>query len=313
MARIRSVDSTMPPSTASAPPDSPDPAPRGTTGMPCALAQRIVTCTCSAVSARTAASGVPAVASWVQSKRYFSTASGRRRRRPRRAAAPPARRRRRRRGRWGVLGVHAPTFPELPATSPRVRKWLPRTTTSALTTGAVENCAADSADPSRLSAHGDLARARRSARPACCRGVSCGELEVPAGLVRNKVASGRWADAPRRSSPRRPVRCRASSACGWRCCTAVRDAMVGGLSAAAVHGLRNWERDDVMRDRVERRLLRARRRRRDLPDPSTAGPAAASVAAADVPARTCRAPLGCPRRRHSGRAWACWQRSSSNG
>ena len=75
-ARIRSVDSTMPPSTASAPPDRPEPAPRGTTGMPCALAQRMVTCTCSAVSARTAASGVPAVASWVQSKRYFSRASG---------------------------------------------------------------------------------------------------------------------------------------------------------------------------------------------------------------------------------------------
>ena len=39
------------------------------------LAQRSVACTCSALSARTAASGVPAVASWVQSKRYFSTAS----------------------------------------------------------------------------------------------------------------------------------------------------------------------------------------------------------------------------------------------
>ena len=44
-ARIRSVDSTMPPSTASAPPLRPEPAPSGTTGMPCALAQRRVACT----------------------------------------------------------------------------------------------------------------------------------------------------------------------------------------------------------------------------------------------------------------------------
>ena len=75
-ARIRSVDRTMPPSTASAPPDRPVPAPRGTTGMPCRVAQRIASCTWAAVSARTAATGIPAVAWWVQSKRYFSSASG---------------------------------------------------------------------------------------------------------------------------------------------------------------------------------------------------------------------------------------------
>ena len=50
----------MPPSTAAEPPDSPLPAPRGTTGTRCAAAQRTAVCTCSASSARTTASGVPA-------------------------------------------------------------------------------------------------------------------------------------------------------------------------------------------------------------------------------------------------------------
>ena len=38
----------MPPSTADEPPDSPLPAPRGTTGTPCSAAQRTVACTSAA-------------------------------------------------------------------------------------------------------------------------------------------------------------------------------------------------------------------------------------------------------------------------
>ena len=66
----------MPPSTAEEPPDSPLPAPRGTTGTRCAAAQRTAVWTWLASSALTTASGVPAEASRDQSKRYFSTASG---------------------------------------------------------------------------------------------------------------------------------------------------------------------------------------------------------------------------------------------
>ncbi len=67
IARIRSRLSTMPPSTADEPPDSPLPAPRGTTATRCAAAQRTATCTCSACSARTTAAGVPAPRSRDQS------------------------------------------------------------------------------------------------------------------------------------------------------------------------------------------------------------------------------------------------------
>src|SRR5579884_3697659 len=45
MSRIFSVDSTIPSSTAVAPPDRPVPAPRGTTGTRCLLAQRMIVCT----------------------------------------------------------------------------------------------------------------------------------------------------------------------------------------------------------------------------------------------------------------------------
>ena len=76
IARIRSSETTMPPSTAEEPPDSPLPAPRGTTGTRCAAAQRTAVWTWLASSALTTASGVPAEASRDQSKRYFSTASG---------------------------------------------------------------------------------------------------------------------------------------------------------------------------------------------------------------------------------------------
>ena len=69
MSRIFSVDSTMPSSTAVAPPDSPLPAPRGTTGTRWALAQRMTVCTCSVVSGRTTASGLPAAGSSARSCR----------------------------------------------------------------------------------------------------------------------------------------------------------------------------------------------------------------------------------------------------
>ena len=47
MSRIFSVDSTMPPSTAVAPPDSPVPIPRGTTAIRLAVAHRRTVCTSS--------------------------------------------------------------------------------------------------------------------------------------------------------------------------------------------------------------------------------------------------------------------------
>ena len=59
----------MPPSTADEPPDSPLPAPRGTTGTPCSAAQRTVAWTSAASRARTTAIGVPADGSRAQSKR----------------------------------------------------------------------------------------------------------------------------------------------------------------------------------------------------------------------------------------------------
>ena len=75
IAVIRSRLTTIPPSTALDPPDNPLPAPRGTTGTPCSAAHRTAVCTCSASSARTTATGVPASGSWDLSWRYFSTRS----------------------------------------------------------------------------------------------------------------------------------------------------------------------------------------------------------------------------------------------
>ena len=76
IAPIRSRLSTIAPSTALDPPESPLPAPRGTTPMPCSAAQRTAVCTWPASSARTTASGLPADSSRDQSCRYFSIASG---------------------------------------------------------------------------------------------------------------------------------------------------------------------------------------------------------------------------------------------
>jgi hypothetical protein len=59
IARIRSVESVIAPSIADDPPDSPVPAPRGTTGIECALAIRSVACTSAVAVARTSASGTP--------------------------------------------------------------------------------------------------------------------------------------------------------------------------------------------------------------------------------------------------------------
>src|SRR4051794_22251752 len=60
IAVIRSVDTTRQPATADAPPERPEPAPRGTTGMPCAAAKRTAVCTSSVDPARTTANGTPA-------------------------------------------------------------------------------------------------------------------------------------------------------------------------------------------------------------------------------------------------------------
>jgi hypothetical protein len=58
ISRIRSVESTTHPSTAFAPPESPVPAPRGTTGMPC-RAQAATTAATSAVDSGRATASAP--------------------------------------------------------------------------------------------------------------------------------------------------------------------------------------------------------------------------------------------------------------
>ena len=69
MARIRSSESTSPPSTAEEPPDRLVPAPRGVIGTRCSAAQRTVACTWSASVGRTTASGMPGAGSRDQSYR----------------------------------------------------------------------------------------------------------------------------------------------------------------------------------------------------------------------------------------------------
>ena len=69
MPRIFSVDSTIPPSTAVAPPESPVPMPRGTTGIRFALAQRSTVWTSSVQVGRTTARAVPAAGSAARSCR----------------------------------------------------------------------------------------------------------------------------------------------------------------------------------------------------------------------------------------------------
>src|SRR5918994_6419349 len=68
MPRIRSRLNTMPLFTALLPPERPLPAPRGTTGMPCAEAQRSTASTCSEFDDRTTEAGVHARGSRDQSK-----------------------------------------------------------------------------------------------------------------------------------------------------------------------------------------------------------------------------------------------------
>ena len=69
ISRIFSVDSTIPPSTAVAPPDRPVPAPRGTTAIRLSEAQRNTVCTSSVRVGRTTANGVPAAGSAARSWR----------------------------------------------------------------------------------------------------------------------------------------------------------------------------------------------------------------------------------------------------
>ena len=66
---IRSVETTRQPSTADEPPDSPLPAPRGTTASPCSAANRTAAWTSSVELARTTASGTPASGSLARSHR----------------------------------------------------------------------------------------------------------------------------------------------------------------------------------------------------------------------------------------------------
>jgi hypothetical protein len=59
MAVIFSVDSTMQPSTALAPPDRPVPAPRVTRGVPVSTQASTTACTSAVLRGRTSATGTP--------------------------------------------------------------------------------------------------------------------------------------------------------------------------------------------------------------------------------------------------------------
>lgn len=117
-------------------------------------------------------------------------------------------------------------------------------TTSALAAEPVENSAARSVGPGTLPAMESWTELA-AAQAGVLSWRQLGELEVPRGLVRNKVASGRWA---RRTSEvlttttgplsRQQMLWLGVLHCG-------PDAVVGGLTAAGLHGLRNWARDDV--------------------------------------------------------------------
>ena len=91
---IRSSERTTHPSTALAPPDSPEPAPRGTTGTPCAEAALRTAETSTVDLASTTASGLPAVNPGAWSLRYDASRSGSRTtsspaRAPRRSSRTP--------------------------------------------------------------------------------------------------------------------------------------------------------------------------------------------------------------------------------
>jgi len=72
-----------------------------------------------------------------------------------------------------------------------------------------------------------------------------GELQVARGVVRNKLLSGRW----KRRTEAVLTTTTGPLSFEQRLWVAVLhcgpDALVGGLTAAGLHGLRNWERDDV--------------------------------------------------------------------
>ena len=67
--RIRSSESTMPPAIAELPPDSPEPAPRGTIGTFASAAMRTTAWTSAVDVALTTASGTPASGSFARSQR----------------------------------------------------------------------------------------------------------------------------------------------------------------------------------------------------------------------------------------------------
>lgn len=69
ISRIRSVETTMQPSTADEPPDRPVPAPRGTAGMRCSLAKRSTARMSEVLVTRTTARGIPAFGSLARSHR----------------------------------------------------------------------------------------------------------------------------------------------------------------------------------------------------------------------------------------------------
>ena len=76
ISRMRSSESTMQPLIAVEPPESPEPAPRGTIGTFAAAARRTTVCTSSVLVTRTTTRGVPALGSFARSQRYASIEAG---------------------------------------------------------------------------------------------------------------------------------------------------------------------------------------------------------------------------------------------
>ncbi len=108
----------------------------------------------------------------------------------------------------------------------------------------MENFAVAVADPSTLPTM-ETWSARAAAQEGALSWRQLAELEVTRGLVRNKLASGRW----RQRTEEVLTTTTGPLSFEQRLWVAVLhcgpDAVIGGLTAAGLQGLRNWPRDDV--------------------------------------------------------------------
>ena len=117
---------------------------------------------------------------WVQSNRYFSTASGAVTTTPSGSAATSS-----------ATARSASVSMVLPCHLAVSAEVVAGATTSALEVGAVENSAADACASVHTPGHGVLEQAA-AAQPARSPGATLRELQVARAFVRNKLLSGRW-------------------------------------------------------------------------------------------------------------------------